>query len=345
MLKKFLKFVLVSFVSLLVILFVLGLFAALTMGPHVKDNSLLVLNLDGPVMEQGPQNWKEKLLVGEVLTTRGVLNGLEKAKTDKRIKALLVTAGGAETGLAKAQEIRSAIKDFAKTKPTYGSIEMANTLDYYLCSAAPKVYMSPDGEGGIELLGLHAEVPFFKGTFDKLGIEAQMDHVGQYKSYSETYTRDKMSDPAREEISSLLDSIYNQITSDIASDRKIPVEKVRQIIDAGPGLRADNKRDGLVTDLLYRDQVLSLIQKETRIGKLTQIDMIEYQKPGFSDLGGGRSKIAIVYATGAIVSGESSRQPGEDAMGSTPIRQALREGRENSPAQTGRFFVALPRGA
>jgi protease IV len=346
MFKKFLKFVLLSILSLLVILFLFGLFAALTMGPHVKDNSLLVLNLDGPVLEQGPQNWKERFLLGDVLTTRGILNGLEKAKTDKRIKALLVTAGGAETGLAKAQEIRSAIKDFAKVKPTYGSIEMANTLDYYLCAAAPKVFMSPDGEGGIELIGLRAELPFFKGTFDKLGIEAQMDHVGQFKSYSEMYTRDKMSDPAREEITSLLDSIYNQITSDIAADRKVPVERIRQIIDAGPGLRAENKRDGLVTDLLYRDQVMSLIKKETRTGDLNQIDMMEYQKPGFSEsVGAGKSKIAIVYATGAIVSGESSRQPGEDAMGSTTIGQALRAAREDSTVKAVVLRVDSPGGS
>lgn len=345
-LKALLKFFAYTILSFLVFVVSLVVLMALTMGPKVSRNSLLVLDMQGPVYEEGPQGWKERLLTGDVLTTRSILAAFDKAKKDKRIKALLVTAMDADMGSGKAQEIRAAIKDFAKTKPVYAYAETADTLDYYLCSAAPKVYMPPDGEGGISLLGIRVEATFFKGTFDKLGVQAQMEHVGTYKNYGETYTRENMSEAAREEMNSVLDSMYNRITSDIAADRKIPVDRLRQIIDQGPNLRADDKANGLVTDLLYKDQIEDIIKKETKAKDLDQISVLEYQKPTFSEsLDVKENKVAIIYATGAIVPGQSYGGPGEDQLGSATLSENLQDAREDDSIKAVVLRVDSPGGS
>src|SRR5262245_9550931 len=235
MLKKLLKFLLMTLLSFIVFIVIIVIITAATMGPKVKNDSVLVLNLEGPLMDVGPSDWKQRLLVGDVLTTRGILTSLEQAKHDNRIRALLVTAFSSEMGIGRAQEIRNAIHDFTATskKPVYGYLEDGATLEYYLCAAAPKVYMPPDGEGGVQLLGMRAEVPFFKGTLDKVGVVAQMDHIGKYKSASEIFTLDHMSDADKEATNSLLDSMYGHITSDIAKDRHLTTEAVQRIVDHG----------------------------------------------------------------------------------------------------------------
>src|ERR1041385_6545812 len=158
MLKKILKFLIYSFLSFIGFIVFILIIAAVTMGPRVKTNSILVLDLSGPLMEQGPRNWKEKLLIGEVLTTRDIITGLEKAKKDKRIRGLLVTSLFSEMGIGKAQEVRALIRDFATTskKPVYGFIEDGSTMDYYVCAVAPRLYMPPGADSWFTLLGVRA---------------------------------------------------------------------------------------------------------------------------------------------------------------------------------------------
>src|SRR5262245_17859030 len=128
MFKKFLQYLLFSLLSFLFFLVLIVVVAIVTMGPSVSKNSLLVLKLAGPVMEEGPQGLKEKFFVGNVNTTRDIVNALAKAREDSRIRGLLVSAENADLGFAKAQDLRAAIKDFAAKKPVYGFIEDGDTL-------------------------------------------------------------------------------------------------------------------------------------------------------------------------------------------------------------------------
>lgn len=326
MFKKFLQYILFSLLSFLILLLLIVAVAAFTMGPSVSKNSLLVLKLTGPLMEEGPQGWKEKFLMGDVLTTREIMSSLSKAKDDDRIKGLLVSALGAQLGFGKAQDLRDGIKDFAKKKPVYGFVEDADMLEYYVCSAAPKLYMAPGGEGGVSLVGLRAEIPFFKGTLDKLGIEAQMDHIGAYKSYSDSFTRDNMSDAHRESTNALLDSLYDRITSDIAKDRGLTMEKVKSLVDQGPLIRTETLQGGLVNGLKYRDELEDQIKKDFNVKELNRISVMDYKEPTFWDSSKGSSnKIGIIFATGTIVPGESAKGYGEDYIGSSTMIQALRD--------------------
>lgn len=321
---------------------------AWSMGPKVKDNSALILSLSGPLPEEGPQDWRTKLLVGEVLTTRGVLRALEKAQTDDRIRALIVNSTFASMGPGKAQEIRSAIKTFAKQskKPVYGFLEDGGTIDYYICSAAPKVYLPPQSDTWFTLIGLRAEMPFYKGTLDKIGVEAQMGHVGKYKSGSESYTRDSMSDSDRQQTNELLDSLFQRMTQDIAQDRKLKPETVRELVDQSPLLTRDLKSKGLVDDLIYRDQLEAMIKKQLSLEELHSVSVLEYQKPSFSDLFDEKpDKIAIIYATGTIIPGESYRGFGEEFLGSGTVSESFKHARQDSSVKAIVFRVDSPGGS
>lgn len=336
-----------SLLSFIGIIAVVVLVLALSMGPRVRENSVLVLALQGPLMEQGPQGWKEQLFLGEVLTTRDIIVSLQKAKTDSRIRALWVSSMFSDMGIGKAQEVRAAIQDFAKSKKAvYGLIEDGDALDYYVCSASPKLYMTPDGEGGANLMGLRSEVPFFKGTLDKLGIIAQFDHIGVYKSGSDLYTRESMSEAHREATESLLDSLYTRITTDIANDRKMTPETIQQLINEGPLVRKVAKEKGLVDALLYRDELEGILKKDLKLSDLNQISVLDYNEPTFSEAyGEKKNKIAIIYGTGTIVPGDSSRGFGDDMMGSTTLTKAIRQAREDDSIKAIIFRVDSPGGS
>ncbi len=347
MFKKLTKFLLLCLLTFIAFIAVVALILALTMGPKIKEKSVLVLSLQGPLMEEGPQGWKEQLLVGDVLTTRDVIFGLQKAKNDARIKALWVSSMFSDMGIGKAQEVRAAIQDFAKSKkPVYGLIEDGDALDYYVSSASSKLYMTPDGEGGASLMGLRSEVPFFKGTLDKLGIIAQFDHIGVYKSGSDLFTRDSMSEAHREATISLLDSLYNRITSDIAKDRRMTPERVQELINEGPLVRKVAKEKGLVDELLYRDELEEIVKKELKLSELNQISILDYNEPTFAETySEKKNKIAIVYGSGTIVPGDSSKGFGEDMMGSTTLTKAIRKAREDDSVKAVVFRVDSPGGS
>jgi protease-4 len=343
-LKSLLKVALWLFISLVIVLVI----TAATMGPSVKQNTALVLDLSGPVPEEGPQDWREKLLIGEVLTTRGVLYSLHKAATDDRIRALIVNSTFAQVGTGKAQELRAAIKGFAakSRKPVYGFVEDGTTTDYYICSAAPKLYLPPEGDSWFTLIGIRAEHPFYKGTFDKLGVEPQMDHIGKFKSGSESYTRESMSDPDREQTNALLDSLFQRVTQDIAQDRNMTPETVRALVDQSPLISSEMKAKGLVDDLIYRDQLEDMIKKQLSLKELHTISVLDYQKPTFRDLLSEKpDKIALIYATGMILPGESYRNLGEDFVGSSTVSGSLKSAREDSSVKAIVFRIDSPGGS
>jgi protease-4 len=206
--------------------------------------------------------------------------------------------------------------------------------------------LAPAGEGGINLTGLRSETPFFKGTLDKLGIIAQMDHIGEYKSASDIWTRESMSDAHRESTESILNSMYERLTGDIAKDRKLSSERVKQIINEGPPIRSEAKQKGLVDDLLYRDQVEERIKKDLKLRDIAWIGIRKYKEPTFSETyRGATTKIGIVYATGAITPGESARGYAEDTLGSTTITQAIRQAREDSTVKAIVLRVNSPGGS
>src|SRR5215469_14218598 len=252
-------------VGFLTVLLIVG--AMLVVGglkPRVTplaDNIILSVNLSQELAEGPSEDRLLRLLVGGEPTLSDVLDAIETASGDPRVKVLLARLGDDELGLGKVQELRDAIAAFrAKGKfalafaESFGELG-PGTRPYYLATAFDEIWLQPLGDVG--LTGLSAEVPFLRGTLDRLGIEARFDHRSEYKTAMNTLTDTQMSGPQREETEALLDSAEGQIVRGIAEDRKLAPDQVKALIDRGPFLAMDAKSEHLVDRIGYRDEVVT----------------------------------------------------------------------------------------
>lgn len=234
-----------------------------------------------------------------------ILLMIRRASFDDNIKGLYLDVKGLSMGIASIQELRREIEFFRrqdKLVVAYG--EWLDGKEYYLASVADKVYMVPTGY--LNLTGLRAEVTYFKGLMDKLGIGAEIIHTGEYKTGYEVLTSDTMSTPEREQTNELLDDMYGKFTIDLAKDRDMSVSQVVFTIDQGPFIPEEAMNKKLIDGLFYEHQ----ISKEIRrlIGKNVNVigtDLYQKTEPE-SDRWGPLPAIAVVYATGGIASGKSS---------------------------------------
>src|SRR5712691_11090899 len=222
--------------------------------PSIRDNSVLVLKVAGPLPDYVPDDPFRRLFGGQPLSLNSLLAQLRKAKVDKRITAVLLEIDMPETGWAKAEEIRGAIADFRTSgKPVYAYMEFGLNKDYYIATACDKIFLPPPGE--LFTIGLAADVMFFRGSLDKLGIYPDIYQIGKYKSAGDTFTRKDMSEAHREFINSLLDDLFNRYVETIAKARGKSAEEMRAIIDDAPYNAARAKDVGLIDSVGYRDEL------------------------------------------------------------------------------------------
>jgi protease-4 len=199
--------------------------------PDVKDNSVLVLKVSGSLPDYAPENSTERLLgISQPQSFTSLLTQLRKAKVDNRIGGVLLDIDFPGIGWGKAEELREAIKDFrASGKPIYSYMEIGMNKEYYIASATEKIFIPPAGD--LYINGFAAEAMFYKGTLDKLGIEAEVIQRGpKYKNAPDQYTKDKMGDGQREVINALLDEYFGRL-------KKRHCRSARQ--NAGRRCRAD----------------------------------------------------------------------------------------------------------
>ncbi len=189
----------------------------------------------------------------------------------------------------------------------FAYLEIATTRDYYLASACDSVYMQPGGT--LLLTGLAAEVTFYKGLLKKIGVEADFEHVGKYKSYPETYTRQKMSVPQREVINDILNNRYRSIVLTIFRNRGIPEERVEYLINDITGFTAKEAlKNDLIDGLRYQNELPEILNPSEQ--KMSEISVLSYADLNPRDLGlETGSKLAVVYCTGTITGGEDGSDP------------------------------------
>ncbi len=271
----------------------------------VRPDSTLVLSLDRPLQEMPPDPIATQLFHEKIYNVFDTVRALDRAAKDDRIKDLLIQPGmGGGTGLAKREQLRSAVERFKKSgKPVWAYYESASTGGYYVASVADKIYAPPSGD--LLLIGPAAALPFFGGTLKKFGIVPQLYHIGAYKSYSDTFTRTDASDAEKEATNAILDSVYGQLVEGIAQGRKLSPDQVKAAIDMGFLWGDQMKQQHLVDDLLYKDQVEEGLKKINGNGaQWNRIDMADYQNDHRVNLHEGANKtIAYVVASGDIVSG------------------------------------------
>src|ERR1041384_4170928 len=201
--------------------------------PSIRDNSVLTLRVAGSLPDYSPDDPFKKWFGGPDQSLTGLVMQFKKAKVDKRIKAILLDINLSGVGWGKAEEIRDAITDFRSSgKPVYAFVEFGLNKEYYIATACDKIIVPPPGD--LFINGLAADVMFFRGSLDKLGIYPDVFQIGKYKNAPDQFTRKEMTDAHREVVNSILDDFFNRFVNTVAEARKKSPDEVRALIDNAP---------------------------------------------------------------------------------------------------------------
>lgn len=295
--------------------------------PQVDAESVLVLNLEGDVPEIAPVEIPIPFLQAQgAPTVRDVWTSLHAAASDSRIKAVMLEPRGLGIGWAKMQEIHQDILDFKKSgKPVYAFLQGAGTREYYLASAADKIYVSSDDS--VDVKGLGLEALYLKNGLDKLGINVQVDHIGRYKDAGDMFTRTDMSPETKEVLNQVLDQLYGDFCATVGAGRRKSADDIRAIVDKGPFMGSQAKTNGLVDELGYRDQAYGDLNKKVGVADLKKVSIKTYfrAEPGSGD------RIAFIAAEGDIVQGDPGDQFGDNQIiASERIAKTIRQVRNDS---------------
>jgi protease IV len=303
--------------------------------PDVPQNSVLVLKVEGQLPDYtNADEFSSRFFGGDTNSLTNLLLQLRKAKADKRVGAVLLDVGMLGAGWAKADEIRDAVADFRKSgKPIYAYMEFGSDKEYYVATAAERIYVPPIGD--LFVNGLAAESMHFKGTFDKLGIYWDSYQIEKYKNAPESFTREDMSEGERETLNSLLDEIYNRYRAQVAEARHKSVEDVTALIDGAPHNARAAQEAGFIDGALYREEVEGELKK--RLGykedeRLRKVSGEEYRRVAPTSLGLNQGEaIAVVFASGVIEPGHSNDGSfgGEQSVGSDTVVRAINDARDN----------------
>ena len=299
--------------------------------PNIADNSVLVLQVSGSLPDYTPDDAVAKIFgMNSADSFSSLLTQLRKAKVDNRVSAVLLNIELSGFGWGKADEIRDAINEFKTSgKPVYAYMEYGGNKEYYIATAADKIFLPPTGDVGI--IGLQAQAQFYKGSLDKLGVEFQSVHVGKYKGANDPLVRKDMSPEQREVVNAMLDDYYNRMVSTIAEARKKSPEDVKAIIDNAPYNAVEAKQQNLIDGAIYKDEVYNELKK--RLGYKDSEDLRLLTASNYKDvtpeslgLNNGE-KIAVIFASGLITTGKSSDGTfgGSQTIGSDTIVRAVKD--------------------
>jgi protease-4 len=312
--------------------------------PAVPSNATLVLRVGGSLSELAPADVVGYLRGSRTPTVRSIVDNLRKAKVDPRVKAVLLKPTGFESPFwAKVQEVRDAVLDFRKSgKPVYAYLEYGGDREYYLATAADKVFLMPSTP--LDLVGVATYELFLRGTLDKIGAVADLHPIGKYKTAVNTFREKGYTAAHKEMDESMNRDLYEQIVRGIADGRKKNEADVRKLIDDGPFLPEDALRAGLVDDVAYEDQV----DEKLRGGEpRRRLDTDDYARVGLTSVGLNKGpRIAVIYATGTINSGKSGYDPVNGPIaGADTLIEYIRQARRDSSVRAIVLRVDSPGGS
>lgn len=322
--KNFFLNVLATVVGILVFLLLIGFFGVMSIvgmvastdaTTKVKDNSVLVLKMDGSLEERAEDNIMTQLsgVVGQTIGLEETLNAIKKAKENDNVKGIYIE-GGMFSGIpASTQELRDALVDFKKSgKWIVAYADQYSQSSYYLASVADKIWLNP--QGMIDWHGLASQPYYLKDLLEKFGVKVQLAKVGAYKSAPETYTSDHMSEPNREQITAYITGIWDTMLNDVSASRKISKETLNTLAD-GMVMLDDQQayvKNKLVDKLLYSEEVKGEVKKLLGIDDDKDINQINVEQMQNVKEKRKGDEIAVYYAYGSIV---DDRETG--SLGST----------------------------
>jgi protease-4 len=347
--KQFFKFMFASMLGMLLtviisifllVLIIGGIVASAGSSPvtFVSDNSVLHIKLDEEIMDRASKNPLENFDFNsfETKKTLGlneIKSSLEKAKTDDKIKGIFLNLSQLNTGLAVIDEIRAALIDFKESgKFIISYSEGYSQSAYFLSTVADKVYLNPQGD--LRFQGMTSQIMFFKDALEKLDIEMQVIRHGKFKSAVEPFLMNEMSPSNKKQMSTLVHSVWGEMTAGISSARGVTVEELNLIADnISIRLPADAVKHKLVDALKYEDEVMQELVQLSGIDKDEPklIELSKYKSAAGKDnasededgdqVKSSKNEIAIIYAAGEIRGGKSNAE----IMGSETIVEAIKK--------------------
>lgn len=363
--KNFLKYTLASFVGAILAAIILGLILFGSIGAmissasedkevEVKENSLLVLKLNKPIVDRAKKNPfsnfnPRSFQVDSKIGLNKLLKNIEKASKDDKIKGIVLRTSGIQAGFGTIDEIRNALQEFRNTgKFIVSHSNVYSQKAYYLASVADTIYSHPEGE--LMLNGLNAEVLFFENALEKLGVEPVILRHGKFKSAVEPFIMEKMSEANREQIRTYLNSLWGHLVKNLGSAQDISKEKLNLIADNLYTLNINKAQNyGLIDDLVYEDEFINILKKATERKEdedLRTLSMAKYDnapepEDEKDDEGLSDNEIAVVYASGQIV----------ESGGDSPVisgkkyASVIREARKDDDIKAIVFRVNSPGGS
>jgi protease IV len=342
--KQFLKYTLativgifISFIFLGALLFfaLIGLVSSASKNTvSVKNNSVLELNINYDVPERTPNDFMAIFSKEDENTILGldeILPMINNAKNDSKIKGIYLKTNLNNTGYATALEIRNALAEFKKAgKFIYTSAPYYDEKNYYLASIADSIFIEKGGS--ILMNGLSANLMFYKGALEKLGVEMQVIKVGSYKGAVETFSRNDLSPENREQINVYINHLYRTVLNSISESRHIDTAKLNNAFNNFT-IQTPNQAlaFGLIDKMAYNDEIEKMIKSKLKLKAKDELNIIKasaYTKSNFKnkkDLKESKDKIAVIYAVGEIMDGEGS----DETIGSTTLSKAIAKARDD----------------
>lgn len=354
--KEFFKFMFASFLGTLLTIFIVSLFffgliagfIAMAENEEVKleDNTVLHIKWNTPILDRESENPFEDFDFATMESSKPVglntiLKNLDKAIEDPKIVGIFLDMEDISAGIATISEIREKLEEFKATGKFI--ISYANSYDqsaYYLASLSDEIYLHPDGM--VLFKGLNAQVVFLKGLLDKLEIEMQIVRGpdNKYKSAVEPLMLEKMSEANREQIGTLINSVWGRLLLAMSKDRGISIEDMNLVADQLDLTEASRALELTFVDgLVHRDEIIKLLKDKTGVEEDDDIESVSFAKYTNAKLDKkeklSKDRIAVVYAQGNIVQGKGD--PG--SIGSVTTSKALRQARESESVKAIVFRV------
>lgn len=332
--------------------------------PAAAGDKLVHFRLRGELPEAPPKMELNLFSLGaeQPISMYDLLKALNKARKDDTVRGVLFELDEAALGFAQIQELRAQFEKLKSAdKDVWVYTEVMTPGQYLLASAASKVVMMPKGE--LVLMGLYGEASYFKRMLDKIGVQADIIHCGDYKSAGEPFYLEGPSKPAEEQQNRLLDSIFEQLVGQIAESRKLSADDVKKLIDRGLLSPEDAVKEKLVDELAYREDLTKTLKKrygddfklDRRYGKDKGMDL-DPSNPFamfnaiFGQMMKGPSKsdkpaIALIYVDSMITSGSSEDGVFGGNSGSTTIRRAIEKAAQDKNIKAVVLRVDSPGGS
>lgn len=314
----------------------------------VKNNSVIELDLSKVSLDYaGKTNYKDfNYFEAHHDGVTDILNAIEVAKTDDKIKGISILNNQSQLGLAQSKAVRDKLEDFKKSgKFVYAYANFYTQGEYYLNSVADQVYLNPMGE--VDFKGLSSEIIYMKELQEKSGVKFEVIRHGKYKSAVEPFLAQEMSSENREQMTVLLNSVWSTIVEDIAKSRKLSIAQLNAIANTlgarTPELALANK---LVDKVAYEDEYHDMIRAKLKLDKKEKYDFVsitDYAKTAASTVEDYTKTdiIAVIYAQGEIAGGEGD----VNVIGEGSIKRSLQEARENDDIKAIVLRVNSPGGS